>query len=53
MIDWPAWTVPPKVAEIVVTLTAVGKNTACPSVSVPFWATPRAASSFSSAVVVA
>ena len=43
----PSW------ADTLVTRTAVGSNTAWPSASVPVWVTPRAACSFSTAVVVA
>ena len=50
---WPVWVLPPSWADSVVTRTAVGSNTAWPRVSVPFWVTPRAAWSFSTAVVVA
>ena len=50
---WPAWVLPPSWADRVVTRTAVGSNTAWPRVSVPFWVSPRAAWSFSTAVVVA
>ena len=50
---WPVWVLPPSWADRAVTRTAVGSNTAWPRVSVPFWVTPRAAWSFSTAVVVA
>ena len=50
---WPVWALPPSWADTLVTRTAVGSNTAWPRVSVPFWVTPRAAWSFSKAVVVA
>ena len=50
---WPVWALPPSWADTLVTRTAVGSNTAWPRVSVPVWVTPRAAWSFSTAVVVA
>jgi len=49
----PAWALPPGWADTDVTRTAVGSNTAWPRASVPFWVIPRAAWSFSTAVVVA
>ena len=49
----PGWALPPSWADTLVTRTAVGSNTAWPSVSVPVWVTPRAAWSFFTAVVVA
>ena len=49
----PVWVPPPSWADTLVTRTAVGSNTAWPSVSVPFRVTPRAAWSFCTAVVVA
>jgi len=49
----PGWARPPSWAETLVTRTAVGSNTASPSVSVPVWDTPSAACSFSTAAVVA
>ena len=50
---WPVWVLPPSGADRIVTRTAVGSNTACPRVRVPFWVTPSAAWSFFKAVVVA
>src|SRR5437763_2760947 len=49
----PGWALPPGWADTLVTRTAVGSNTTCPKVSVPFWVTPSVAWSFSTAVVVA
>ena len=49
----PGWALPPGWADTLVTRTAVGSNTAWPRVSVPFRVTPKAAWSFSTAVVVA
>src|SRR5487761_629118 len=51
--DWPVWVPPPNSADMVVTRSAVGSNTAWPRVSAPVRVTPRAAWSFSTAVVVA
>ena len=51
---WPVWVLPPNSwDDRAFTRTAVASNTAWPSVSVPFWVTPRAAWSFSKTVVVA
>ncbi len=50
---WPLGVLPPSWADRLVTRTAVGSNTAWPRLSVPFWVIPRAAWSFSTAVVVA
>src|SRR5487761_131671 len=50
---WPFWVSPPSSADMVVTRTAVGSNTARPRVSLPFWVTPRAACSLFTAIVVA
>src|SRR5437763_4176138 len=50
---WPGGAPPPSWADTAVTRTAVGSNTAWPSVSVPVWVTPLAACSFSKAVIVA
>jgi hypothetical protein len=50
---WPGWAPPPSSAGRAVTRRAVGSNTAWPKVSVPVWVTPRAAWSFTKAVMVA
>ena len=49
---WLAWAALPDWADSVITRMAEGSNTAWPRASVPFWVTPRARWSFSSAVVV-
>ena len=49
----PGWAPPPSWADTAVTRTAVGSNSAWPSVSVPVCVTPKAACSFSKPVIVA
>ena len=49
----PGWALLPSWAETFVTRTAEGSNTNWPRVNVPFWVTPRAAWSLSTAAVVA
>ncbi len=50
---WPGRALSPGWAATEVTRTAMGSNTARPKASLPFWATPTAAWSFSTAAVVA
>ena len=50
---WLGWARTPSWADTVVTLTAVGSNTAWPRASAPFCVIPRAAWSFSIPLVVA
>ena len=50
---WPGRALPPGRADTLVTRSAVGSNTAWPSVSLPVWLTPSVAWSFSKAVTVA
>src|SRR5438552_9136783 len=50
---WPGWARPPSWTDPLATRTAEGSNNTWPRASVPFWVTPRASWSFSTAVIVA